>query len=115
LNIYDKFYSDYQIIHDDGSGALTYLIILHYKHCKLLAQNPEVLIIDSIYKTNCYGMSLINIVGITSFNRSFYAASVFMASETEDDFIFIFEALKRIYDEKSLPYSKSFVFDGDPA
>jgi hypothetical protein len=60
-------------------------------------------------------MPLINIVGITPLNRSFYAASVFMASETEDDFIFMFEALKRIYDEKSLPYFKLFVSDGDPA
>jgi hypothetical protein len=60
-------------------------------------------------------MPLVNIVGITPFNRSFYAASVFMTSETEDDFIFMFEALKRMYDEKSLPYLKLFVSDGDPA
>jgi hypothetical protein len=60
-------------------------------------------------------MPLINIVGTTPLNRSFYAASVFMASETENDFIFIFEALKRMYDEKSLSYLKSFVSDGDPA
>jgi hypothetical protein len=60
-------------------------------------------------------MPLVNIVGITPFNRSFYAASVFMASEIEDDFIFMFEALKRIYDEKSLSYFKLFVSDGDPA
>jgi MULE transposase domain len=73
------------------------------------------LVIDSIYKTNRYGMPLVNIVGITPLNRSFYAASVFMASETENDFIFMFEALKRMYDEKSLPYPKSFVSDGDPA
>jgi hypothetical protein len=58
-------------------------------------------------------MPLVNIVGITFFNRSFYAASVFMASETENDFIFIFEALKRIYDEKSLFYPKLFVSDGN--
>jgi hypothetical protein len=60
-------------------------------------------------------MPLVNIVGTTSFNRSFYAASVFIASETENDFIFIFEALKRIYDEKSLLYPKSFVSNGDLA
>jgi hypothetical protein len=60
-------------------------------------------------------MPLINIVGTTPLNRSFYAASVFMVSETEDDFIFIFETLKRMYDKKSLPYPKSFVSDGDPA
>jgi MULE transposase domain len=60
-------------------------------------------------------MPLVNIVGTTSLNRFFYAASVFMASETENDFIFIFEALKRIYDKKSLSYPKLFVSDGDPA
>jgi hypothetical protein len=60
-------------------------------------------------------MPLVNIVGITPFNRSFYAASVFLASKTENDFIFMFEALKRMYDENSLPYFKSFVSDGDPA
>jgi hypothetical protein len=60
-------------------------------------------------------MPLVNIVGITPLNKSFYAASVFMASETENNFIFMFEALKRMYDKKSLPYFKSFVSDGDPA
>ena len=60
-------------------------------------------------------MPLVNIVGITPLNRSFYAASVFLISETENDFIFIFGTLKRIYDEKSLFYPKSFVSDGDPA
>jgi hypothetical protein len=60
-------------------------------------------------------MPLINIVGITPLNRSFYAASVFMASEIENDFIFIFKALKRMYDKKSLSYPKLFVSDGNPA
>jgi hypothetical protein len=98
LNTYDEFYSDYQITYNDGSGAFTYFFILHYKHCKLLAQNPKILIIDLTYKTNRYGMPLVNTVGITPFNRSFYAANVFITSETENDFIFIFETLKRMYE-----------------
>jgi MULE transposase domain len=114
LNTHTEFYSQHQTTQNDGSGALTYLFVSYHKHNKLLGQNPEVLVINSTYKTNRYDMPLVNIVGTTSLNKSFYAASVFMAGETLKDFLFIFQAIKRMYDENLWPYPKTFVSDGDP-
>jgi hypothetical protein len=59
-------------------------------------------------------MPLVNIVGITSFNKSFYAVSVFMTGEILKDFLFMFQAIKRIYDKNLWPYLKTFVSDGNP-
>jgi hypothetical protein len=59
-------------------------------------------------------MPLVNIVGIISVNKSFYAGSCFMAGETFNDFIYLFENIKRKYDKIGLPYLKIFVSDGDP-
>jgi MULE transposase domain len=97
----------------DGGGPLTHLYIVHNKYRKLLAENPEALIIDSTYRTNRYSMPPVNIVGMTSVNRSFYAGSRFMSGETYPDFLYLFENIKREYDEMGLPYPKTFVSDGD--
>jgi hypothetical protein len=58
-------------------------------------------------------MPLVNIVGTISFNKSFYAVSVFMAGETLEDFLFMFQAIKRMYDKNLWPYFKTFVSDGN--
>jgi hypothetical protein len=79
----------------DGGGPLTHLYIVHNKYRKLLAENPEALIIDSTHRTNRYSMPPVKIVGMTSVNRSFYAGSRFMSGETYPDFLYLFENTMR--------------------
>jgi hypothetical protein len=59
-------------------------------------------------------MPLVNIVGITLCNKSFFAGSAFLLSEKVLDYEWVFEAIKKIYDVLKLPYFKTFVIDGDP-
>ena len=43
---------------------------------------------DCTYKTNKYGMPLLDIVGVTSANSTFYAGFVFLRSERQDSYAF---------------------------
>jgi hypothetical protein len=47
---------------------------------------PEVLLLDYIYKTNKYGMLLLDIIGVDVTGRSFYIAFAFLSGETEEDY-----------------------------
>lgn len=51
----------------------------------MLKSNLEVLIIDYIYKSNKYCLSLLNIVKTTYLNRTFYVAFRFLLQKKKKD------------------------------
>jgi hypothetical protein len=75
--------------------------------------NSEVLILDLIYRINRYKMSLINIIGIIPYNKSFFAGSAFIPSERVLDFEYVFKTIKKVYDIAKLSYLITFVTDKD--
>jgi hypothetical protein len=109
-----EFSADFQTKYDERGGPLTYLFVLHSLHRKLLMANPEVLVLDSTYRTNRYKMPLVNIIGITPCNKSFFAGSAFIPSERVLDFEYVFKTIKKVYDIAKLSYPTTFVTDGDP-
>jgi len=82
---------------------------------KLLCENSEVLIMDCTYKTNKYKMPLLIITGVTSLNTSYYIAFCFMKGESFDDYVWVMEALKRLYEKLVLPFPEVILSDGDKA
>jgi len=80
-------------------------------HSHFLIENPEVLVLDATYKINRFRMPLVNIIGMTGMNRNFYAASVFLAGEKENDYDMVFSGLKDLYDFWKLLYPLTFVTD----
>jgi len=61
----------------------------------------NVLLLDCTYKTNKFGMPLMNIIGITSVNTSFFVGFVFLDSETIPYYSWALEKLKEILKNKS--------------
>jgi MULE transposase domain len=59
-------------------------------------------------------MPLINIIGITPYNKSFFAGSAFIPSEKVLDFEYIFKIIKKVYNIAKLFYFITFVTDKDP-
>ena len=110
----EEFSACFETQENEKGGPLTHLYILHRLHERLLRANSEVLILDSTYRTNRYKMPLVNIVGITPCNKSFFAGSAFLPSEKVLDYEWVFEAIEEVYDVLKLPYPKTFVTDGDP-
>ena len=50
----------------DQFGCLTHLFFVHYEDLALLRDSPEVLMMDCMYKTNVYGMPLLNIIAVNA-------------------------------------------------
>jgi hypothetical protein len=69
---------------------------------KLLKQNPDLLLLDSTYKTNHHNMPLFNACGVTSGNKTFNWAVTFMSSEKEGDCSRALAALIRILQNEGI-------------
>jgi hypothetical protein len=67
----------------DNSGHITLLFFAHPNSLSLLKQYPDILLMDCTYKTNRFHMPLLNIIGCTNLNRTFFIAFIFMSGETE--------------------------------
>jgi hypothetical protein len=48
---------------------------------------PDLLFLDCTYKTNKYGMPLLDIIGVDACQRSFCIAFAFLSGEAEEDYI----------------------------
>src|SRR6266498_852989 len=95
----DKFFFRYRTKNGIKiGGPLTYLFIVSSFHTYFLIENPEILTIDTMYKTNRFRMLLINIIKITGINQNFYTINIFLTSEKEEDYDIIFSDLKILYD-----------------
>jgi hypothetical protein len=109
----NKFSTDYLTKFGEKRNPFIYLFVLHGLHKKLFMANPKILILDLIYRTNRYKIPLVNIIGITPYNKSFWAGSAFISSEKILNFEYVFKTIKKIYDIAKLPYPTTFVTDGD--
>ncbi|KAL6556543.1 hypothetical protein OROGR_005831 [Orobanche gracilis] len=70
----------------DCDGRLTHMFFAHPNFIKLSRSYSSVFVMDSTYKTSRYKMPLLEIVGITSFNTSFYSCFVFLRGEVYEDY-----------------------------
>ncbi|KAM5575510.1 protein FAR1-RELATED SEQUENCE 5-like [Rosa sericea] len=80
----------------DQNGRLTHLMFAHPLSIALTKSYTNVFVMDCTYKTNKYKMPLLDIVGVTSFNTSFYSCFVFMQKEEEEDYVWALTMFSRI-------------------
>ncbi|XP_076928108.1 uncharacterized protein LOC143591946 [Bidens hawaiensis] len=64
---------------------------------------PEVLLIDTAYKTNMYDWQLVQFVGVTSTSKSFYIGHTFIIREKEKNFTWELEKLKELLEDRMEP------------
>ena len=76
---------------------------------------PECLIIDATYKTNRYGMPLIDIMGVSTLSMSYYFGFAFIANEKDNDYLWLVKMLQRTFDELNLPYPQVICTDRELA
>ncbi|CAG8531643.1 1520_t:CDS:2 [Racocetra persica] len=87
----------------DNTGSVTHLFFAYKESTCLIHQYPTVILIDCIYKTNKFKMPLLSIVGITSFNTTFYTCFMFMKSEEETDYNWALTNVLGLFDEIEKP------------
>ncbi|XP_078159354.1 protein FAR1-RELATED SEQUENCE 5-like [Carex rostrata] len=91
----------YDILNE--GGHLTHLFFAHPLSVKLTQNFPNIFIMDCTYKTNRYKMPLLDIIGISSSNTSFYSSFAFLKGESEKDYIWALKMFSKILGEKQ-PY-----------
>ena len=82
------------------NGTLCGLFFCHKSSAKLVDSFNNVFIMDCTYKTNRYGMPLLNIVGITSTYQSFNAGFAFLSAETEYEYVWALTEFAKIAQPK---------------
>src|SRR6266536_4308048 len=87
----DEFFFRYHTKNSSKTGGpLTHLFITSSFHTYFLIKNPEILTIDTTYKTNKFRIPLVNIIKMISINRNFYTTNIFLAGEKKEDYDIIF-------------------------
>ncbi|XP_050365479.1 protein FAR-RED ELONGATED HYPOCOTYL 3-like [Argentina anserina] len=87
----------------DDSGHLTHLFFAHPTSIELTKNFSNVFVMDCTYKTNKYKMPLLEIVGVSSFNTSFYSCFVFMQKEETQDYIWALEMFNKLMGDGNHP------------
>lgn len=97
----------------DEEGRITLLLFAHPESLILLKRYPEVLLMDSTYKTNRFRMPLLDILGSTGLGHTFYAAFVFLSSEIESDYTAALQMLLKVMTVRNIKQPGVIVTDQD--
>ena len=87
----------------DDKGHISRLVIADRRSIRYLNINPDVLMLDCTYKTNKFGMPLLDIVGVDGMNKTFTIGLCFLDQETEEDYDWALERLKGLYKKNIFP------------
>jgi len=92
----EGFWSRIQV---NESNRLTAIFFAHPDSVAFLQQNPDILLLDCTYKTNKYGLPLLDMVGVDCCQRSFCIAFAFLSSEVEEQYVWALTQLKSLYQD----------------
>jgi MULE transposase domain len=97
----------------DTINHITHLFFAHPKSIETLNLFPDLILLDCTYKTNKFKLPLLNIVGSTCLNTTFYIAFCFLKYEDTESYIWVLSNIKSLYNNQLLP--KALVMDRDMA
>jgi hypothetical protein len=62
------------------------MLILINKSVKYLNENPHIILLDCTYKTNKFGMPMLNILGVNGLDQGFTVRVAFLNTKTKEDY-----------------------------
>ena len=92
---YQGFWSRFQV---DENNRVQAVLFAYPDSLAYVQIYPELLLLDCTYKTNRFGMPLLDIIGIDGSNRSFCIAFAFLRGGNTDDYLWALERLKSLYE-----------------
>jgi hypothetical protein len=72
-------------------GAVNYMFFMHQSSVSMCQTFGTVFLLDYTYKTNKFGMPLLNVVGITSTYATFNAGFAFLHAKNEEAYAWVLE------------------------
>ncbi|KAK9697191.1 hypothetical protein RND81_08G020300 [Saponaria officinalis] len=94
----------------DEKGHLTHLFLARPKSVMLSKLYRKVYVLDCTYKTNVYKMPLLDVIGVSSSNKSFYSCFVFLKKEKVEDYVWALQMFREMIDSSFEPMAISIVF-----
>ncbi|KAH7461505.1 hypothetical protein FOMA001_g18980 [Fusarium oxysporum f. sp. matthiolae] len=82
----------------DSHDRVTAVLFAHPESLGYLKAYPDLLFLDCTYKTNKYGMPLLDIIGVDACQRSFCIAFAFLSGESEEDYTWALDRLRSMYE-----------------
>lgn len=70
----------------DANDRVTAVLYAHPDSLQCLQSNPDLLLLDCNYKTNKYGIPLLDIIGVDAWQRSVCIAFAFLSGEAGEDY-----------------------------
>ena len=107
------FFFDYEC--DDRTNSITSLFFVHRNMISILKENHQVLVLDSTYRTNIYGLPLFTIVVVTRIGITIPVAHCFMEWEREPNFTLASKVLRNLYIKFRIQKPKVNFHDQDRA
>jgi MULE transposase domain len=112
--LYQLQTSDYEYNYQlDETGHIQLLFFAHPESLVLLKRFPEVLLMDCTYKTNRFKMPLLDILGSTGTERTYFAVFIFLSRETEEQYEAALQMLAIAMEKKLIELPKVIVTDQD--
>jgi len=91
--------------------VLTAVFCTHKTSFELLRRYPSVLFMDCTYRTNKYKMPLLDIVGSTACNKTFFAGFGFIANEKEESYEFLLGCLLALMEKTGIRHPMTILTD----
>ncbi|KAG8499350.1 hypothetical protein CXB51_005847 [Gossypium anomalum] len=88
-----------QSVVNNISNELENLFFIHPRSLDIWRAFPHILIVDETYKTNKYDLLFVQIVGVTSTNKTFSIAFAFIINEKEKNYTWASTCLKLTLEE----------------
>ncbi|KAJ6126055.1 hypothetical protein N7471_010548 [Penicillium samsonianum] len=101
----------------DDQYHVTTFFCMHKTSVAMLKQNHWVLSMDCTYKTNRYGLPLLDIVGFAATGQTFHVGFAFMRDEHEDTYEVVLSCLAEAYEAARIdpPYPCTILTDKERA
>ena len=77
----------------------------------MFKENPDILVIDVIYKMNQYGLSCVDVIGQIMINISFFIRFFFIDKEDNGGSDWLIGQLRVLYDHLQLLYPQIIAID----
>lgn len=102
-------------VQPDAESHQSHMFFAFNETLDIYARNPDVLVMGCMYKTNGFGMPLLNIVGVSGMNTTLHVTEVFLRGETEQDYCWALTQPSRIIADRGTAPPKVIVVDRDLA
>jgi len=78
-------------------------------------ENYDIILLDCTYKTNRFGMPLLNVVGVSNTNATVHIAQAFIKTEQQPDYEWAIQQLLLMMTENCIPSPQVVFSDADLA